>query len=48
MLADAIEADLRDAGYEVVDRTNESTVVWVDPDEDPMLKEPFLRHGNRG
>jgi hypothetical protein len=31
ILADAIEADLRDAGYEVLGRTETGAVVWADP-----------------
>jgi hypothetical protein len=31
VLADAIEADLRDAGFEVLGRTETGAVVWADP-----------------
>ncbi|HVW32324.1 MAG TPA: hypothetical protein VHL53_07280 [Acidimicrobiia bacterium] len=31
ILAGAIEADLRDAGYEVLGRTAQNAVIWVDP-----------------
>ena len=35
ILAGAIEADLRDAGYEVLGRTEHNAVVWVDPGVEP-------------
>jgi len=31
ILAGAIEADLRDAGYEVLGRTETGAVVWAEP-----------------
>ncbi len=34
-LAGAIEADLRDAGYEVLGRAENGAVIWVDPTREP-------------
>ena len=34
-LAGAIEADLRDAGYEVLGRADNGAVIWVDPAGEP-------------
>jgi len=34
-LAGAVEADLRDAGYEVLGRAEDGAVIWVDPTVTP-------------
>jgi len=34
-LAGAVEADLRDAGYEVLGRAEDGAVIWVEPTVTP-------------
>ena len=34
-LAGAVEADLRDAGYEVLGRAEDGAVIWVEPTREP-------------